>query len=112
MRVLHVVIRDSMDQQLLTDLMNANAAVAEPRESRDVMIDAMVESAMRSAELAEATGLGHDRIILSAKVARVGDVVDVYRILAGRSDYPLPVAPAEGGRGVRALGAPTARLSP
>ena len=67
----------SLDQALLTDLMNANATLAEPRDSRDVMIEAMVESAMRSAELAEATGLGHDRIILSAKVSNVRDVVDV-----------------------------------
>src|SRR3954451_24052046 len=57
----------SLDQTLLTDLMTVNAGLAEPRESRDVMIEAMVESAMRSAELAEETGLGHDRIILSAK---------------------------------------------
>src|SRR6476659_7182979 len=70
----------SLDQAILTDLMDANARQAEPRESRDVMIDAMVESAMRSAELAEATGLGHDRIILSAKVSNVRDVVDTYRI--------------------------------
>ena len=55
----------SLDQQLLTELMEANARAAEPRDARDVMIDAMVESAMRSAELAEETGLGHDRIILS-----------------------------------------------
>ena len=60
----------SLDQQLLTELMEANARLAEPRDARDVMIDAMVESAMRSAELAEETGLRHDRIILSAKVSR------------------------------------------
>src|SRR5439155_3465523 len=70
----------SLDQQLLTELMDANARLAAPRDSRDVMIDAMVESAIRSAELAEATGLGHDRIILSAKVSGVRDLVDVYRI--------------------------------
>ena len=78
----------SLDQQLLTDLMDANARAAVARDSRDVMIEAMVESALRSAELAEATGLGHDRIILSAKVSRVRDLVDVYRILAARCDYP------------------------
>ena len=59
----------SLDQQLLTELMNENAASAEPRDARDVMIEAMIESAMRSAELAEETGLGHDRIIISAKVS-------------------------------------------
>ena len=101
----------SLDQALLTDLMNANAALAVPRESRDVMIDAMVESAMRSAELAEATGLGHDRIILSAKVSNVRDVVDVYRILAGRSDYPLHVGLTEAGLGMKGIVASTAGLA-
>ena len=101
----------SLDQTLLTDLMNANAALAEPRDSRDVMIDAMVESAMRSAELAEATGLGHDRIILSAKVSNVRDVVDVYRILAGRSDYPLHVGLTEAGLGMKGIVASTAGLA-
>ena len=76
----------SLDQQLLTELMNANAEAAEPRDARDVMIEAMIESAMRSAELAEQTGLGHDRIIISAKVSQVRDLVDVYRLLAVRSD--------------------------
>ena len=60
----------SLDQALLTELMDANASAAEPRDARDVMIEAMIESAMRSAELAEETGLGHDRIILCAKVSR------------------------------------------
>ena len=68
----------SLDQQLLTELMNANAALPEPRDSRDVMIEAMVESALRSARLAEETGLGHDRIIISAKVSGVQDLVEVY----------------------------------
>jgi (E)-4-hydroxy-3-methylbut-2-enyl-diphosphate synthase len=101
----------SLDQTLLTDLMNANATLPEPRESRDVMIDAMVESAMRSAELAEATGLGHDRIILSAKVSNVRDVVDVYRILARRSDYPLHVGLTEAGLGMKGIVASTAGLA-
>ena len=101
----------SLDQAILTDLMDANAKLAEPRESRDVMIDAMVESAMRSAELAEATGLGHDRIILSAKVSNVRDVVDVYRILAARSDYPLHVGLTEAGLGMKGIVASTAGLA-
>jgi (E)-4-hydroxy-3-methylbut-2-enyl-diphosphate synthase len=101
----------SLDQTLLTDLMNANATLAEPRDSRDVMIEAMVESAMRSAELAEATGLGHDRIILSAKVSNVRDVVDVYRILAGRSDYPLHVGLTEAGLGMKGIVASSAALA-
>jgi (E)-4-hydroxy-3-methylbut-2-enyl-diphosphate synthase len=101
----------SLDQALLTDLMDANAKLAEPRDSGDVMIEAMVESAMRSAELAEATGLGHDRIILSAKVSRVRDVVDVYRILAARSDYPLHVGLTEAGLGMKGIVASTAGLA-
>ena len=72
----------SLDQALLTELMDANAASATPRDARDVMIEAMIESAMRSAELAEETGLPHDRIILCAKVSGVRDLVDVYRLLA------------------------------
>src|SRR5687768_18489517 len=74
----------SLDQQLLTELMDANAAQSAPRDSRDVMIEAMIQSALRSAELAEATGLGHDRIVISAKVSQVRDLVDVYRSLAAR----------------------------
>jgi (E)-4-hydroxy-3-methylbut-2-enyl-diphosphate synthase len=101
----------SLDQALLTDLMNANAKLDEPRDSRDVMIEAMVESAMRSAELAEATGLGHDRIILSAKVSNVRDVVDTYRILASRSDYPLHVGLTEAGLGMKGIVASTAGLA-
>jgi len=101
----------SLDQAILTDLMDANAKTAEPRASRDVMIDAMVESAMRSAELAEATGLGHDRIILSAKVSNVRDVVDTYRILASKSDYPLHVGLTEAGLGMKGIVASTAGLA-
>ena len=101
----------SLDQALLTELMDENARLAEPRQSRDVMIEAMIESAMRSAELAEATGLGHDRIILSAKVSNVRDLVDVYRILATRSDYPLHLGLTEAGLGMKGIVASTAGLS-
>jgi (E)-4-hydroxy-3-methylbut-2-enyl-diphosphate synthase len=101
----------SLDQQLLTDLMEANARAAEPRDARDVMIDAMVESAMRSAELAEETGLGHDRIILSAKVSGVRDLVDTYRRLAPRSDYPLHLGLTEAGMGMKGMVASTAGLA-
>jgi (E)-4-hydroxy-3-methylbut-2-enyl-diphosphate synthase len=101
----------SLDQALLTDLMNANAASPEPRDSRDVMIEAMIESAMRSAELAEQTGLGHDRIIISAKVSNVRDLVDVYRILATRSDYPLHLGLTEAGLGMKGIVASTAGLA-
>jgi (E)-4-hydroxy-3-methylbut-2-enyl-diphosphate synthase len=101
----------SLDQQLLTDLMNANAATAEPRDSRDVMIEAMVESAVRSAELAETTGMRHDRIILSAKVSGVRDLVDVYRILARRTDLPLHLGLTEAGMGMKGIVASTAGLA-
>ena len=101
----------SLDQALLTDLMNANAAAAEPRESRDVMIEAMLESALRSAELAEQTGLGHDRIIISAKVSNVRDLVDVYRLLADRCDYPLHLGLTEAGLGMKGIVASTAGLA-
>ena len=101
----------SLDQQLLTNLMNVNAGLAEPRDARDVMIEAMIESAMRSAELAEQTGIRHDRIILSAKVSRVRDLVDVYRLLAARSDYPLHVGLTEAGLGMKGIVASTAGIS-
>jgi (E)-4-hydroxy-3-methylbut-2-enyl-diphosphate synthase len=101
----------SLDQSLLTELMDVNAGLAEPRDARDVMIEAMIESAMRSAELAEATGLRHDRIILSAKVSNVRDLVDVYRILARRSDYALHLGLTEAGLGMKGIVASTAGLA-
>jgi (E)-4-hydroxy-3-methylbut-2-enyl-diphosphate synthase len=101
----------SLDQELLTALMDANAASATPRDSREVLIDAMVESAMRSAELAEETGLAHDRIILSAKVSGVQDLVDTYRRLAPRSDYPLHLGLTEAGMGTKGIVASTAGLA-
>jgi (E)-4-hydroxy-3-methylbut-2-enyl-diphosphate synthase len=101
----------SLDQQLLTELMDANAASATPRDARDVMIEAMIESAMRSAELAEATGMGHDRIIISAKVSQVRDLVDVYRLLARRSDYPLHLGLTEAGLGSKGIISSTAALA-
>jgi (E)-4-hydroxy-3-methylbut-2-enyl-diphosphate synthase len=101
----------SLDQQLLTELMDANAALAEPRDSRDVMIDAMLESALRSATLAEETGLGHDRIIISAKVSGVQDLVEVYTRLAERCDYPLHLGLTEAGMGSRGIISSTAGLA-
>jgi (E)-4-hydroxy-3-methylbut-2-enyl-diphosphate synthase len=101
----------SLDPALLTQLMDANARSATPRDARDVMIEAMLESALRSAELAEATGLGHDRIILSAKVSGVTDLVDVYRLLAARCDYPLHLGLTEAGMGMKGTVASTAGLS-
>jgi (E)-4-hydroxy-3-methylbut-2-enyl-diphosphate synthase len=93
----------SLDQQLLTEMMDANAVLPEPRDSREVMIEAMIESALRSARLAEETGLAHDRIILSAKVSGVQDLVEVYTRLASRSDYPLHLGLTEAGMGARGI---------
>ena len=101
----------SLDQQLLTELMTANARRATPREAREVMIEAMIESAMQSAELAEGTGLRHDQIIVSAKVSRVRDLVDVYRLLGPRSDYPLHLGLTEAGLGPKGIVASTAGIA-
>ncbi len=101
----------SLDQDLLTTLMDENARSASPRDARDVYIDAMLESALRSAQLAEETGLAHDRIILSAKVSGVRDLVDVYRLLAARCDYPLHLGLTEAGLGMKGTVVSTAALS-
>ncbi len=101
----------SLDQALLTRLMNENAARDVPLDVGEVMIEAMVESAMRSALAAEAIGLPHDRIILSAKVSAVRDLVRVYRRLAPLSDYPLHLGLTEAGMGRKGIVASTAGLS-
>ena len=100
----------SLDQALLTRLMDANAASAAPKAASDVVLDAMVESALRSAAFAEAIGLSHDRIILSAKVSAVQDLVAVYRMLAGRCDYPLHLGLTEAGMGAKGIVASAAGL--
>ena len=101
----------SLDQSLLTAMMDSNARRATPRDTRLVVIDAMVESAIQSAALAEATGLGHDRILLSAKVSGVQDLIDVYRLLASRCDYPLHLGLTEAGLGAKGIISSTAGLS-
>ena len=101
----------SLDQAVLTELMDANALLPEPRDARDVMIEAMLQSALRSAEAAEQTGLRHDRIIISAKVSGVRDLVDVYRLLAARCDYPLHLGLTEAGMGDKGIIASTAGLA-
>lgn len=101
----------SLDQDLLTTLMDDNARSVVPRDAREVYIDAMLESALRSAQLAEETGLAHDRIILSAKVSGVRDLVDVYRLLAARCDYPLHLGLTEAGLGMKGTVVSTAALS-
>jgi len=101
----------SLDQDLLTGLMDANARASEPAEAREVLIEAMLQSALRSAELAEDTGLAHERIIISAKVSGVRDLVDVYRRLAARCDYPLHLGLTEAGMGMKGTVASTAGLA-
>ena len=101
----------SLDQDLLTTLMDENAHLAEPRAAREVYAEAMIESALRSAQLAEETGLPHHRVILSAKVSGVQDLVDVYRRLAARCDYPLHLGLTEAGLGTKGVIASTAGLS-
>lgn len=100
----------SLDQQLLTELMDENARSPEPRSARLVTMEAMVESALRSAALAEETGLPHDRILLSAKVSGVQDLIAVYGALAARCDYPLHLGLTEAGMGAKGIVASSAAL--
>jgi (E)-4-hydroxy-3-methylbut-2-enyl-diphosphate synthase len=100
----------SLDQDLLTRLMEENAASATPASARAVTIEAIVRSATQSAELAEATGLPHDRILLSAKTSNVRDLFDVYAELAGRCDYPLHLGLTEAGMGMKGIVATSAAL--
>ena len=101
----------SLDQQLLTRLMDANSRSSDPKDARDVTMEAMVQSALRSAELAEQFGLPHDFIILSAKVSGVQDLIDVYRSLASRCDYPLHLGLTEAGMGNKGVVSSTAGLA-
>jgi (E)-4-hydroxy-3-methylbut-2-enyl-diphosphate synthase len=100
----------SLDQGLLTRLMDENASRPDPRDARDVMHEAIVLSGLESAELAERSGLPHDRIILSAKVSEVQDLISVYRNLAARCDYPLHLGLTEAGMGSKGIVASTAAL--
>jgi (E)-4-hydroxy-3-methylbut-2-enyl-diphosphate synthase len=101
----------SLDQQLLTELMDANALLDAPHDARDVMMEAMVQSATRSAAFAESVGMARDRIILSAKVSGVQDLIDVYRMLARRSPYPLHLGLTEAGMGAKGVVASAAGLA-
>jgi (E)-4-hydroxy-3-methylbut-2-enyl-diphosphate synthase len=102
----------SLDSALLTRMMDENSRLPEPKDAREVTLDAMVASALRSAEAAERHGLGHDQIILSAKVSGVQDLIDVYRALAAVCDYPLHLGLTEAGMGSKGIVASTAALSP
>ncbi|HEY5256253.1 MAG TPA: flavodoxin-dependent (E)-4-hydroxy-3-methylbut-2-enyl-diphosphate synthase [Acidobacteriaceae bacterium] len=102
----------SLDQALLTRMMDENAKSANPKDARDVTMEAMVRSALDSAEMAERYGLRHDQIILSAKVSGVHDLIDVYRMLASRCDYALHLGLTEAGMGMKGIVASTAGLTP
>jgi (E)-4-hydroxy-3-methylbut-2-enyl-diphosphate synthase len=102
----------SLDSALLTRMMDQNALLPEPKDARQVTLDAMVASALESAQAAERHGLGHDRIILSAKVSGVQDLIDVYRALAAVCDYPLHLGLTEAGLGSKGVVATTAALAP
>ena len=101
----------SLDRALLTELMDQNARRTEPLPDREVVMDALRESALRSAALAERFGQPHDRIVLSAKVSDVRDLVDVYRGIAARTDYPLHLGLTEAGMGSKGIIATTAALA-
>jgi (E)-4-hydroxy-3-methylbut-2-enyl-diphosphate synthase len=101
----------SLDRALLTTMMDANAKRPQPLPDREVVLEAMRESALRSAALAEQFGQPHDRIILSAKVSDVRDLVQVYRALADSADYPLHLGLTEAGLGTKGIVATTAALA-
>ena len=101
----------SLDQKLLVQLMDGNALLPEPKEAPQVLVDAMVQSALESANLAEEYGLPHDHIILSAKVSAAPDLIEVYRRLSSLCDYPLHLGLTEAGLGIRGVVVSTAALS-
>jgi (E)-4-hydroxy-3-methylbut-2-enyl-diphosphate synthase len=102
----------SLDAALLTRMMDENSKSPQPKEAREVTLDAMVASAVESGRAAERHGLAHDRIILSAKVSGVQDLIDVYRALAAACDYPLHLGLTEAGMGSKGIVASTAALAP
>ncbi|HTW60097.1 MAG TPA: flavodoxin-dependent (E)-4-hydroxy-3-methylbut-2-enyl-diphosphate synthase [Terriglobales bacterium] len=100
----------SLDSALLTRMMDENSLLAEPKDAREVTMEAMVVSALESAALAEKFGLRPDQIILSAKVSGVQDLIDVYRELAARCNYPLHLGLTEAGMGAKGVVASSAAM--
>jgi (E)-4-hydroxy-3-methylbut-2-enyl-diphosphate synthase len=100
----------SLDQALLTRMMDENSLLPEPKDAREVTMEAMVVSALNSAALAEKYGLRPDQIILSAKVSGVQDLIDVYRSLAARCNYPLHLGLTEAGMGAKGIVASSAAM--
>jgi len=101
----------SLDQALLTRMMDENSRLAEPLDAKEVTMNAIVASALHSAQAAEGYGLGRDKIILSAKVSGVQDLIQVYRKLAGQCDYTLHLGLTEAGLGSKGIVATTAALA-
>src|SRR3954468_3287014 len=101
----------SLDQAVVTQMMDDNARSTKPKGANEVVMEAMVMSALESAELARSYGMGEDRIVLSAKVSGVQDLIDVYRTLASRSRYALHLGLTEAGMGRRGIVSSTAALS-
>ena len=101
----------SLDQELLTELMDENATLAEPQEPRQIMYRAIIVSALSSARRAEEIGLAREQIILSCKMSGVQDLISVYRALARQSDYPLHLGLTEAGMGTKGTVASTAALA-
>jgi len=102
----------SLDQQLLTRMMDENSRLAEPLDAREVTMEAMVMSALNSAAIAEKYGLRPDQIIISAKVSGVQDLLDVYRSLGSRCSYVLHLGLTEAGMGMKGIVASAAALAP
>src|SRR6201988_3686418 len=102
----------SLDQALLTRLMDENSKLPEPRDARDVMMEAMCRSALDSAAAAERYGLRHDQSIISGKVSGVRDLIDVDEMLGARCNYPLHLGLTEAGMGMKGIVASTAGLAP
>jgi (E)-4-hydroxy-3-methylbut-2-enyl-diphosphate synthase len=102
----------SLDQQLLTRMMDENSRRPDPLDARDVTMEAMVVSALNSAAIAEKYGLRSDQIIISAKVSGVQDLLDVYRSLAARCSYALHLGLTEAGMGMKGIVASSAALAP
>jgi (E)-4-hydroxy-3-methylbut-2-enyl-diphosphate synthase len=102
----------SLDQALLTRMMDENSKRAQPADARDVMIEAMLVSAIDSAHAAERYGLRRDQIILSAKVSGVRDLIEVYELMAARCDYALHLGLTEAGMSMKGIVASTAGLAP
>ncbi|MDH5540031.1 MAG: flavodoxin-dependent (E)-4-hydroxy-3-methylbut-2-enyl-diphosphate synthase, partial [Rhizobacter sp.] len=112
----HKVVRigvnwGSLDQELLTQMMDDNAKLAEPFEPQQIMYRAIISSALQSARRAEQIGLRAEQIILSCKMSGVQDLISVYRALAGRCDYPLHLGLTEAGMGTKGTVASTAALA-